>query len=85
LPAEAETSASATSWYDLWQQLAALNGSDRFWQPNTTVHLIAADRLLDGRQLQEIADALSEVQLQLQRIYTQPPNSCSGSNSWLLC
>jgi len=61
----AETLASATSWYDLWQQLKQrLNGSDRFWQ-NTTVHLIAADRLLDGRQLQAIADALSEVQLLL--------------------
>jgi septum site-determining protein MinC len=71
LPAEAETPASASSWYDLWQQLKQrLNGSDRFWQPNTTVHLIAADRLLDVRQLQEIADALCEVQLQLQRIYT---------------
>lgn len=71
LPAEAETLASATSWYDLWQQLKQrLNGSDRFWQANTTVHLIAADRLLDVRQLQAIADALSEVQLQLHRIYT---------------
>jgi len=45
----------------IYGSLAALNGSDRFWQPNTTVHLIAADRLLDVRQLQEIADALHEV------------------------
>ncbi len=71
LPAEAEVAASATSWSDLWQQLKQrLNGGDRFWQPNTTVHLIAADRLLDGRQLQAIADALGEVQLQLKRVYT---------------
>lgn len=71
LPAEAETPSSATTWPDIWQQMKQrLNGGDRFWQPNTTVHLIAADRLLDGRQLQAIADALCEVQLQLVRIYT---------------
>lgn len=71
LPTEAELPASATSWHDLWQQLKQrLNGGDRFWQPDTIVHLIAADRLLDGRQLQAIADALCEVQLQLKRVYT---------------
>jgi septum site-determining protein MinC len=71
LPAEAQEPVCATNWSDLWQQLKQrLNGSDRFWQPNTTVHLIAADRLLDARQLQAIADALWEVQLQLQRVYT---------------
>jgi septum site-determining protein MinC len=70
LPAEAETPA-ATSWTDLWEQLKhRLNGGDRFWQPQAIVHLMGRDRLLDGRQLQSIADALSEVQLQLQRIYT---------------
>lgn len=69
LPAEAVPSTS--SWFDIWQQLKQrLNGGDRFWQPNTTVHLMAADRLLDGRQLQAIADALAEVQLQLKRVYT---------------
>lgn len=71
LPAEAETPSSATTWSDIWQQMKQrLNAGDRFWQPNTTVHLIAGDRLLDGRQLQAIADALSEVQLQLERVYT---------------
>lgn len=71
LPAEADTSSLAQSWHDLWQQLKQrLNGGDRFWLPNTTVELIAADRLLDGRQLQAIADALCEVQLQLKRVYT---------------
>ena len=70
LPAEAQTPVVA-SWTDLWQQMKQrLNGGDRFWQPNTTVHLMASDRLLDGRQLQAISDALSEVQLQLQRVYT---------------
>ena len=71
IPAEAETPSSATSWPDIWLQLKQrLNGGDRFWQPNTTVHLLAGDRLLDGRQLQAIADALGEVQLQLVRVYT---------------
>ncbi len=70
LPAEAEMS-SASSWSDVWQQLKQrLNSGDRFWQPNTTVHLMAVDRLLDGRQLQAIADALGEVQLRLKRVYT---------------
>ena len=70
LPAETETP-SAQNWPDLWQQLKQrLNGSDRFWLANTTVDLMAADRLLDGRQLQAIADALSEVQLHLKRVYT---------------
>lgn len=75
LPPEAEVSelagVTAATWNDIWQQLKhRLNTSDRFWQPDTTVHLIARDRLLDGRQLQEIDDALTEVQLRLKRVYT---------------
>jgi septum site-determining protein MinC len=75
LPPEAETtdppSPTAMTWADLWQQLKQrLDGGDRFWQPGTVVHLMARDRLLDARQLQAIADALSEVQLQLKRVST---------------
>ncbi len=70
LPTEAET-ASTTSWTDLWEQLKhRLNGGSRFWQPQASVHLMAQDRLLDGRQLKAIADALTETQLQLKRVYT---------------
>lgn len=70
LPPEAETPGAA-SWFDLWQQLKhRLNAGERFWQANTTVHLMAQDRLLDGQKLQAIADALSEVQLQLVRVFT---------------
>jgi len=48
--------ASASSWKGFMATARrALNGSDRFG--NQIVHLIAADRLLDG-QLQEIVDAL---------------------------
>jgi septum site-determining protein MinC len=70
LPTEAETPASA-SWNDLWEQLQQrLQAGKRFWQPLATVHLIAQDRLLDARQLQGIADALSDVALQLQVVST---------------
>ncbi|MBF2001593.1 MAG: septum site-determining protein MinC [Synechococcales cyanobacterium M58_A2018_015] len=71
LPSETEVVSSAATWTDIWQQLKQrLNAGERFWQPNTPVHLIARDRLLDGRQLQSIADALTEAQLQLKRVYT---------------
>ena len=67
LPAEAASETTPaplpTTWTELWQQLKQrLTGGDRFWQPNTTVHLIARDRLLDSRQLQATADALAEAQ-----------------------
>src|ERR671932_961340 len=69
-PPEVETPGAA-SWTDLWQQLKhRLNASDRFWQGQATVHLMAQDRLLDGQKLQAIADALSEIQLQLVRVHT---------------
>lgn len=75
LPAQGEISdppsPTALTWADLQQQLKQrLNSGERFWQPNTHVHLLARDRLLDGRQLQAIADALSEAQLQLKRVFT---------------
>ena len=70
LPTEAETPASA-SWNDLWEQLQQrLQAGKRFWQPLSGVHLIAHDRLLDARQLQGIADALTDVALQLQLVST---------------
>lgn len=70
LPPETELPGAA-SWSDLWQQLKQrLNAGERFWQANTAVHLMAQDQLLDAMKLQEIADALNEIQLQLQRVYT---------------
>jgi septum site-determining protein MinC len=71
LPPETDMAGPTPTWMDLWQQLKQrLNAGERFWQPNTPVHLIARDRLLDGRQLQDIADALTEAELQLKRVYT---------------
>ncbi len=71
LPPETEPNLLSTTWAELWQQLKhRLNGNERFWQPNTPVHLLARDRLLDARQLQEVADVLAEAKLFLKRVYT---------------
>lgn len=71
MPPEGEPSSGGQGWPEIWQQLKQrLDAGERFWQANTPVHLIARDRLLDGRQLQAIADALSDAQLKLKRIYT---------------
>lgn len=62
---------SGPMWSELRQQLnQRLNGAERFWKPQTEVHLVAGDRLLDSRQLQEIAEALATVDLELKRVYT---------------
>jgi septum site-determining protein MinC len=66
-----ENPAAIFNWEEVWQQLKQrLDGGERFWQPGTTVHLIARDRLLDARQLQAIGDALTDSQLHLKRVYT---------------
>jgi septum site-determining protein MinC len=71
LPSESQVSASELSWSDIWQQIRQrLNAGDRFRIANTPVHLMAQDRLVDARQLQELAEALSEVQLRLMSVST---------------
>ncbi|MCT7961748.1 septum site-determining protein MinC [Laspinema sp. D1] len=75
LPNESSSNdANATTqvtWTEILQQIRQrLNAGDRFWQADTSVQLIAQDRLLDGRQLQAIAEALSESKLRLERIET---------------
>jgi septum site-determining protein MinC len=71
LPTESQLPASELAWSEIWQQLKwRLNAGDRLRVPNTPVHLIAHDRLLDGRQLQDLADSLSEVQLLLKSVAT---------------
>lgn len=68
---EEDNPASHLTWNEISQQIRQrLHSGERLWQAETTVHLIARDRLLDGRQLQEIGDALSDVQLRLKRVYT---------------
>lgn len=73
LPPESESASKvALAWGELWQQFKQLlAGRERHWEPNTAVHLIADDRLLDTRQISAIADALTEVQLQLKSIHTR--------------
>lgn len=69
--AEDEKTVAGFSWNELWQQLKQrLSAGDRFWSADTPVHLMAANRLLDSRQLQAIADALGNTQLKLQRVCT---------------
>jgi septum site-determining protein MinC len=73
LPPEAEASKvpTAFSWSEILHQFKQqLMGRERFWQPNAIVHLMAGDRLLDGRQLQAIADTLQDAQLLLKWVYT---------------
>lgn len=58
-------------WSDIWQQLQQrLSAGKRFWQANTDVYLDAANRLLDGRQLQAIAEVLAEAELQIKQVST---------------
>lgn len=71
LPSESQLSISEYSWSEIWQQLKQrLNAGGRLRVANTNVHLLANDRLLDARQLQELAESLNEVHLQLKSVAT---------------
>ncbi|MBR8836054.1 MAG: septum site-determining protein MinC [Stigonema ocellatum SAG 48.90 = DSM 106950] len=71
LPTESQVPASENNWYEIWQQVKVrLFGSERFFSPNIAVHLVAQNRLLDGRQLQELAETLSEAHFHLQSVST---------------
>jgi len=70
LPAETDP-AAGLGWSDLLQQLQQrLSAGKRFWQSQAPVHLVVANRLLDGRQLGAIAESLATAQLQLKRVHT---------------
>ena len=72
LPIASEKSFTPVEWEELCQQISRrLSSENRFFQPNTTVHVIARDRLLDSRQLQELDELLQTAQLRMKRIYTQ--------------
>lgn len=71
LPTELQVPATEFTWSDIWQQLKfRLNAGDRLRVRNTSVHLVAYDRLLDSRQLQQLAETFSEVELQLKSVAT---------------
>ncbi len=71
LPTESQIPTSVSSWSEIWQQIRLrLNAGDRLQSANTPVHVIAGDRLLDNRQLQQLAETLGESQLQLKSVAT---------------
>jgi septum site-determining protein MinC len=68
LPASKSTT---VEWSHIWEQLQQrLESSQRIWPPNTPVYLVAHDRLIDQRQLDQLALALSKAHLTLRRILT---------------
>ncbi|MDF5714571.1 MAG: septum site-determining protein MinC [Rhizonema sp. NSF051] len=71
LPTESQVPNSEYGWSEIWQQVKfRLVGKERFFSANTALHLVAQDRLLDGRQLQELAETLSEAQIQMKSVST---------------
>lgn len=61
----------ADDWADIWEQLQhRLSARERDGSEGKPVHLFAKNRLLDGRQLQEIADALTQAKLRLELVNT---------------
>jgi septum site-determining protein MinC len=71
LPTESQLPASEHNWTEIWQQMKLrLLACDRSFSPNTPVHLVAQDRLLDTRQLQELAESLNQFQIQLKWVST---------------
>ncbi|WP_071187802.1 septum site-determining protein MinC [Trichormus sp. NMC-1] len=71
LPTESQVPASELSWSQMWEQMKQrLNAGDRLRIVNTPVYLVSQDRLLDSRQLQELAETLREVKLQLKSVAT---------------
>jgi septum site-determining protein MinC len=70
LPAQAEVN-SELPWSETWQELKhLLQAKEQSWQEGTSISLIAHDRLLDARQLQTIAETLSDVKLCLTTVST---------------
>jgi len=66
-----EQRGESNDWPEIWQQLKhRLNSGERFWQPGSSLHLLAGERLLDSRQLQAIAEALKAVELKIERVRT---------------
>ncbi|AFY68982.1 septum site-determining protein MinC [Thalassoporum mexicanum PCC 7367] len=59
-------------WHDLLEQVKqSLGAAEKSWSTNTLVYLQTGDRLLDARQLQELAEILTAYDLVLHSITTQ--------------
>ncbi len=71
LPPESQIPTSEVSLTEIWQQLKfRLNAGDRLQSSHTPVHLVAGNRLLDVRHLQELGEILGEHQMQLKSVST---------------
>jgi septum site-determining protein MinC len=74
LPAEQITAGSGPlsySWSEILDQLKQrLTTESRSWPANTSLYVVARDRLLTVQHLQELADILQTAKLQIRRIYT---------------
>ncbi len=71
LPRESQIPTAEVSLSEIWQQLKLrLNAGDRLQSSQTPVHLVAGNRLLDVRHLQELAEILGEHQIQLKSVST---------------
>jgi len=71
LPPESPTPAGEMPLAEIWQQLKfRLNGSDRLQSSHAPVHLVAGNRLLDVRHLQELGEILGEHKIQLKSVST---------------
>jgi septum site-determining protein MinC len=74
LPAEQITAGSGPlsySWSEILDQLKQrLTTESRSWPANTSLYVVARDRLLTVQHLQELADILQTARLQIRRIYT---------------
>jgi len=69
LPTESQVPAAEFSWSEICQQLKQrLHAGERWREPQTIMHLVCADRLLDSRQLQELAEILNTHQIQLKSV-----------------
>lgn len=82
LPTESQVPAAEFNWDEIEQQIRQrLQASDRLRSLNTPVHLLAHDRLLDTRQLQQLSEVLTQVQLQLKSVATSRRQTAIASVS----
>jgi len=81
-----ENSLLTLTWEEILSQLEqrmAASGND--WKPRTQVYLQVGDRLLDTRQLQELAEALQNYQLLLHCIVTNRRQTAINAASMGFC
>jgi septum site-determining protein MinC len=65
------TNVMTVEWPHLWEQLQQrLDSGAKIWPPNTSVCLMANDRLLDPRQLEQLEMSLAAANLHLKRVVT---------------